>query len=585
MNNSKKLEILLTAKDNASKKLGLLGASFGNLASKAARATKLMAAAGAAAAAAFSYKSIQAAIDLSESVNAVEKTFGEASERIFEFGKTADATAGLSKAAFNSAVVPIGAMLQNMGIEANKAADETINLGKRAADLSSVFNVDLNEALVALQSGLRGESEPLKRFGIDLSQTEVKAYALEKGIAAAGEEMDNTSLATARLGAFFEQTDKFAGDFVDTSDQAANRQRILEARFTNLSATIGEKLMPAWEKLLEVGEYFVERIMPNISRLIDNVAGKFKEWQPRIQEVIKSVTEVAIKIGEFLGPKLVALFNTITRDLIPAFANLWKNYIEPLIPIIGTVLVVAIGAATDALNIIITAVSWLIDAIGNGNPIIWAMIYAFGALKAAMAMKAVFAAITAGFTTMTTVTIPGAMAKMAALRLAVTSPMALAVVGVGAAVAALSWLKSEADKTRAAVQAAINKHQEEASISSIVQQNGGFGGQSTRGLTITGGNGLSQLSFSELRGQRAHGGGVESGREYMTGERGPELFVPSQKGSIVKNMDAQRMMGSTTEISGTINIYPQTEAAGRGVFEALDRSGKLNSMGLTGLRT
>ena len=34
---------------------------------------------------------------------------------------------------------------------------------------------------------------------------------------------------------------------------------------------------------------------------------------------------------------------------------------------------------------------------------------------------------------------------------------------------------------------------------------------------------------------RQHGGPVSAGRPYMVGERGPELFVPSQSGSVAAN--------------------------------------------------
>lgn len=205
-------------------------------------------------------RAIKSATDLGESYNAVEKTFGEASSTIFEFGKVADKAAGLSKAAFHSAVVPIGAMLRNMGQDANSAADYSVKLAQRAADLASVFNTDLGEALTAIQAGLRGEADPLERFGVGLSETAVQAYAVESGLIKAGKEMTAQQKTVSRLGLLFKQTERYAGDFVDTSDQAANRSRILSARYENLSATVGQKLMPAYEKALSAGEYLVNNV-------------------------------------------------------------------------------------------------------------------------------------------------------------------------------------------------------------------------------------------------------------------------------------------------------------------------------------
>jgi phage-related minor tail protein len=64
-------------------------------------------------------------------------------------------------------------------------------------------------------------------------------------------------------------------------------------------------------------------------------------------------------------------------------------------------------------------------------------------------------------------------------------------------------------------------------------------------------------------GFRANGGPVSPGKSYMVGERGPEMFVPSGKGSIVANRD----LGGGTVINITNNIAEggaQTNARGEG---------------------
>ena len=67
-----------------------------------------------------------------------------------------------------------------------------------------------------------------------------------------------------------------------------------------------------------------------------------------------------------------------------------------------------------------------------------------------------------------------------------------------------------------------------------------FGGGST-GDGITGG-GIEQIS-----GALADGGDVASGQQYLVGERGPELFVPSRSGSIIPNNQLSSMMNNTPQ--------------------------------------
>lgn len=292
---------------------------------------------------------IDPAIDLNESMNAVQKTFGDASKKIFEFGKTADKTAGMSRSAFHEATVPIGAMLQNMGLEAEKVADETINLAQRASDLSSVFNKDLSVSLTALQSGLRGESEPLKQFGVDLSQTAVQAYALRTGIIKQGEALTGTALATARLGAFYEQTTKFAGDFVDTSDQSANKTRIQQARFENLRAEIGNKLLPVYDKLLEYAEKFIGTLEQNTDKVDDflNVMGRGLGGVKSILSVLWQLHDVFIALGVVFGVHLII---TKVATAVTALGTAFNKLIMLLATNPVAVAITAIATAFVLLN-------------------------------------------------------------------------------------------------------------------------------------------------------------------------------------------------------------------------------------------
>ena len=48
------------------------------------------------------------------------------------------------------------------------------SLVQLASDMASFNNTSVDDALLALRSGLSGETEPLKRFGIALSEVRLK---------------------------------------------------------------------------------------------------------------------------------------------------------------------------------------------------------------------------------------------------------------------------------------------------------------------------------------------------------------------------------------------------------------------------
>ncbi len=185
---------------------------------------------------------ISAASDLEESINAVKVTFGSSAQKILDWAETAAASAGLSNSAANQLIVPIGAMLQNVGISADEAAEKSILLAQRAADMASVFNVDVSEALGAIQAGLRGEADPLERFGVGLSAAAVEAKILESGIRDSKNEITAADKVLGRYMLLMEQSERVAGDFANTSGSLANRQRVLAAEFENTKAKFGDLL-------------------------------------------------------------------------------------------------------------------------------------------------------------------------------------------------------------------------------------------------------------------------------------------------------------------------------------------------------
>src|SRR5262245_24333389 len=98
----------------------------------------------------FASKSIRAASDLGESLNAVNVIFGDSAQTILDWGKNNATAFGLSQRAFNQLATPLGAMLKNAGLE--DFAGQTIELTKRASDMASVFNTDVASALEAIQA-------------------------------------------------------------------------------------------------------------------------------------------------------------------------------------------------------------------------------------------------------------------------------------------------------------------------------------------------------------------------------------------------------------------------------------------------
>lgn len=205
--------------------------------------------------------SIKAASDLEESINAVEKVFGKASAKINEFGNISASVAGLSKREFNDLATLTGALLGNMGYNADQAADASIRLTMRAADMASVFNTDVSQALAAINSGLKGEANPLEAYGVKLNQAAVKAKAVAMGLADSTAAVSEHAKAQATLQLILEQTNKLSGDFIQNTDSLANAQRRAAAEAENAQARFGDAFARASAGVISWGAKALDSFM------------------------------------------------------------------------------------------------------------------------------------------------------------------------------------------------------------------------------------------------------------------------------------------------------------------------------------
>ena len=198
----------------------------------------------------FAKESIMAASDMAESVSKVNVVFAGTSEAVLAFGKTAADNLGISSQAALEATGTYGNLFQALGVGKDKAQDMSINMVKLAADLSSFNNMPITDSLNALRSGLSGETEPLKRFGIALNDVTLRNKAMTMGFGEIKGVMDPAIKSQVTYALVMEQTALAQGDYARTADGAANTMKSLTAKFEDAKVAIGNALMPAFRALL-----------------------------------------------------------------------------------------------------------------------------------------------------------------------------------------------------------------------------------------------------------------------------------------------------------------------------------------------
>jgi hypothetical protein len=197
------------------------------------------------------FKLAQAAGDYGEAVSAATQVFGdEAVPVLEEFGKKAIETSGLSRRAAVDAARSFGTLGKSAGLLGNDLVDFSTDLTTLAGDLASFFNTSTDDALQAIQSGLQGQSEPLRRYGVFLDDLTLKEKARELGIYKGNAALTAQQKVLAANAVIFAQTTDAQGDFVRTSDSLSNQTRSFSAEIENLKVAIGEGAVPVFSELL-----------------------------------------------------------------------------------------------------------------------------------------------------------------------------------------------------------------------------------------------------------------------------------------------------------------------------------------------
>jgi tetratricopeptide (TPR) repeat protein len=216
----------------------------------------------------------QAAGDYEEAASAAGVIFGDSAEAVEDFGKSALDSAGLSRRAAVEAANTFGTFGKAAGLAGDDLAKFSTDLTQLAGDLASFKNTSTEEAITAIGAALRGESEPIRKYGVLLDDATLKAKAMELGIYDGVGALDQQAKVLAAQAEIFEQTTDAQGDFGRTQDSLSNQTRSFAAQIENLKIGLGEGAVPVFSELVGAA---------------NDVLGAFQNLSPETQNFIGRV--------------------------------------------------------------------------------------------------------------------------------------------------------------------------------------------------------------------------------------------------------------------------------------------------------
>lgn len=332
--------------------------------------------------------SIKAFSDLQETLNKVDVSFGKSSNEVKKWSETSIQKMGLAQQSALDAASLFGDMGTGMGQNQKDAAKMSMGLTQLGADMASFKNVSIDRAQTALAGVYTGETEALKSLGIVMTETNLQEFAASKGITKKLSAMSQAEKVQLRYNFVMDKTKNAQGDFARTSDSIANKTRTAAEKTKQLSAELGGKLAPIYNKILEVGTKILD--------WFGNLSDKWQKWIVYIGlalavlgPLVSVLGTLATVMGAVFSPiglivagiaLLVAalvycyfhfetfrnVVDTVWNAIVVVVLWAWNNVIKPvwdlIVAIIINVLIPAFNYLWQALkmvwNGIVAVISW-----------------------------------------------------------------------------------------------------------------------------------------------------------------------------------------------------------------------------------
>lgn len=273
---------------------------------------------------------IDPASDLAETMSKVTNVFPKQARQIKRWSRDSAQSFGLSSQAALAAVGTFGDMFSQLGFTRKEAANTSEQLVKTAADLGSFHNVDPSDVLQRIGGALRGEYDSLQQLIPNINAARVETEALRQTGKKAASDLTAQEKATAALAIIQKDGANAANDFAETSDGAANKQRILAAQVENLRAKLGKRLLPAYASVLG---FVSDKLLPGLENLGGFVGDLFNKvdvsgFITSAQSVVDTATPI---LAGLAGTVSGALSQVDVSGMISSIAAGVTGSVQPII--------------------------------------------------------------------------------------------------------------------------------------------------------------------------------------------------------------------------------------------------------------
>ena len=243
------------------------------------------------------WSAVEKSMDYTENMNLFTVSMGEYASEAYAYAEKVSDAMGIDTSEWTRAQGVFMTLATGFGVAGDRAATMSKNLTQLSYDLSSFYNMDVEDAMLKVKSGLAGELEPLRAIGYDLSQAKLEATALELGISKSVSAMTQAEKAQLRYYAIMTQVTQTHGDMARTLEDPANQVRVFKAQINMAAREIGNVFIPMLNAIIP----YATAIAKVIGYVASNIAGLFGYKDKEVEETTSKVVANTDAVTENLS--------------------------------------------------------------------------------------------------------------------------------------------------------------------------------------------------------------------------------------------------------------------------------------------
>lgn len=337
------VRIVTEKKGDAGKELEGTAAKVDGVAKKFQKLA-LPAAAAAGAVLAFGRSAADSASRTQQAMGAIDSVFGKNAGQVRKWAEGAAQSVGLASSEYGELATVIGSQLKNMGMPLDQVAGKTNDLIGLGADLAATYGGTTAEAVEALSATLRGETDPIERYGVSINQAAIAAKQAQDGTKGLEGAAGKQAKTMATLALITQQTADAQGKFSEEQDTAAGQAQRASAEYENMKSSLGMALLP------------VITVAAKVLGQMAAAAGK----HPAIFQAIAAI--VVVLAGVILAlAGAMKIYNLVTAITAAVNSAAWIAALWPILAVVAAVaavivVVVLLWKKSETFRKVVTAV-------------------------------------------------------------------------------------------------------------------------------------------------------------------------------------------------------------------------------------